>query len=158
MNAAMYAVTEDLVTLGQGRYAPTLFTKRNRRGSPIWALLASSAGLAIAVIIAYLLPKNVYEYITSAAGFMVFFNWILILLTHIKYRPIVLKQNPQCLKYRMWGYPYTSWITIILLIITLLSPLFSPIRRISLLIGVLIVIAFTIFYWIANKIELFDRW
>lgn len=80
MNAAMFSVTRVLFSLGQGEWAPSIFTKENSRGVPVYALRVSSIGLTIAVVLSYLLPVDVYEYITSAAGFILFFNWEIILL------------------------------------------------------------------------------
>ncbi|MDI3481551.1 MAG: aromatic amino acid transport protein AroP [Tepidanaerobacteraceae bacterium] len=85
MNAAMFSVTQVLFSLGQGEWAPEFFTIKNSRGIPIYALGASSIGLALAVVLSYLLPGDVYEYITSAAGFMLFFNWEIILLAFMAF-------------------------------------------------------------------------
>ncbi|MCR4429441.1 MAG: amino acid permease [Tepidanaerobacteraceae bacterium] len=85
MNAAMFSVTRVLFSLGQGEWAPSIFAKENSRGVPVYALGASSIGLAVAVILSYLLPADVYEYITSAAGFMLFFNWEIILLAFMAF-------------------------------------------------------------------------
>jgi L-asparagine transporter-like permease len=85
MNAAMFGVTRVLFSLGQGEWAPTIFTRENSRGVPVYALGASSMGLTLAVVLSYLLPKDVYEYITSATGFMQFFNWGIILLAYMAF-------------------------------------------------------------------------
>lgn len=85
MNAAMFGVTRVLFSLGQGEWAPSIFTKENSHGVPVYALGVSSIGLTLAVVLSYLLPRDVYEYITSAAGFMQFFNWGIILLAYIAF-------------------------------------------------------------------------
>jgi len=85
MNAAMFGVTRVLFSLGQGEWAPSIFTKENSHGVPVYALGVSSIGLTLAVVLSYLLPKDVYEYITSAAGFLQFFNWGIIILAYMAF-------------------------------------------------------------------------
>lgn len=146
MNAAMYGVTQVLFSLGQGRFAPSMLAKTNRRGVAVNALAASSIGLAVAVLLAYLLPGRVYEYITSAAGFMQFSNWIIILLTQIYYRPKLEKMVQGGLKLKMWGYPFTSWLTVGLLTVVLLTTLLSPGQRVGFFTGTGIILALAAAY------------
>ncbi len=149
MNAAMYAVTRVLFSLGKGDYAPTFLIKTNNRGVAYVALAASSIGLALAVVLSYVLPDTVYQHVTSSAGFILFFNWILILLTHIYYRPILIKKYE--LKHKAWGYPYTSWAAVFALIGILLSTVLSPVTRIGFLGGLTIIILLSVFYFFAKK-------
>ncbi|MDI3533798.1 MAG: amino acid transporter, family [Thermosediminibacterales bacterium] len=154
MNAAMYAVTQVLFSLGKGDFAPSIFEKKSKNGVAIYALAASSLGLGLAVVLAYLLPETVYEYITSAAGFVLFFNWIIILLTHIRYRPILEKKFSKELRFKMWGYPYTSWITIFLIGGVLLSTLLSAREMVGFFGGVLIILLLLASYSFAKKLKL----
>ncbi len=41
----------------------------------------TAVGLLASVVSALLMPKSVYEYITTAAGMMLLYNWLFILLT-----------------------------------------------------------------------------
>ncbi|ADH60584.1 amino acid permease-associated region [Thermoanaerobacter mathranii subsp. mathranii str. A3] len=148
MNGAMYGVTQVLYSLGQGRFAPTFLTKKTKRDVPIYALALSSFGLFLAVVLSYILPKNVYEYITSATGFIQFFNWIIILYTFIKYKPIM-------------GYTSSSkkeWFTIILLVIVLFSSLLIPKQSIGFFGGTIILLSLFFLYYISKKLNLFDVW
>ncbi|WP_256201261.1 hypothetical protein [Thermoanaerobacter thermocopriae] len=115
---------------------------------PIYALALSSFGLFLAVVLSYILPKNVYEYITSATGFIQFFNWIIILYTFIKYKPIM-------------GYTSSSkkeWFTIILLVIVLFSSLLIPKQSIGFFGGTIILLSLFFLYYISKKLNLFDVW
>ncbi|AIS52066.1 gamma-aminobutyrate permease-like transporter [Thermoanaerobacter kivui] len=156
MNGAMYAVTQVLYSLGQGRFAPTFLTKKTKRDVPIYALLLSSLGLFIAVILSYVLPKDVYEYITSATGFVQFFNWIIILYTFIKYKPIMEEKSPN--SDNRSQYFVNPWITIALIAITLLSTLFVPKQRIGFIGGIALLLIILTLYIAAKKLELFDKW
>lgn len=148
MNGAMYAVTQVLYSLGQGRFAPTFLTKKTKRDVPIYALALSSFGLFIAVILSYILPKDVYEYITSATGFVQFFNWIIILYTFIKYKPVM--GNTSSSK--------KEWFTIMLIWIVLSSSLLIPKQSVGFVGGIIILLIIFFLYYITKKLNLFDVW
>ncbi|MBM7622864.1 amino acid permease [Sporohalobacter salinus] len=148
MNAAMYAVTRVLASLAEAEEAPAILADKNEDGVPFYALLASSGGLVLAVIMSFLLPEKVYEYITSAAGFILFFNWIIILFSQLKYRPILEKKFRDNFKFKMKGYPYSTWATIIVIIAILLGSAQNFEQLVGLLGGIIIILILTVFYFI----------
>ncbi|WP_026485622.1 amino acid permease [Caldanaerobius polysaccharolyticus] len=159
MNAAMYGVTQALFSLGQGEFAPTFLTRENSRGVPVYALMATSLGLVVAVVLSYILPRTVYEYITSSAGIIQFSNWIIILMTHIKFRRYVEKSGMKNkLAFKARCYPYFSWIGIFGVVATLLSSLVVPKERIGFIAGMVIIIIFTVLYNVGERTGLFKKW
>lgn len=159
MNAAMYAVTQVLFSLGQGEFAPTLLAKENGKGVPIYALIATSLGLIIAIILSYVLPKAVYEYITSSAGIIQFSNWLIILLTHIKFRKYIDEKGMKDkLTFKAKGYPFLSWIGLIGVLFVILSSLVVPKERIGFAVGIVIILFLMLFYSVAKRINLFEKW
>ncbi|GAB6137259.1 amino acid permease [Halanaerobaculum tunisiense] len=144
MNAAMYAVTRVLFSIAQNDQAPEYLTVKNKRGVPIYALLVSSLGLGLAVLLSYLLPEKVYEYVTSAAAFILFFNWIIILISQLRYRPRL--QETGQLKFKMKGYPYTSWLTIGLLIMILGSSVLVFHQLVGLIVGLVVISGLFVIY------------
>jgi L-asparagine transporter-like permease len=85
MTASLFAVTSMIVTLANDRDAPSFFATDKRRGKrgkkPLSAVGLTTAGLAASVVFALLMPESAYEYITTAAGLMLLYNWLFILLT-----------------------------------------------------------------------------
>lgn len=61
-----------------------VFAKKWKDKYPLLALCLIAGGLTGAVIMALLLPGKVYEYITTAAGLMILYNWAFILLSSAK--------------------------------------------------------------------------
>ena len=76
-----------LVSLAQDLDAPLLMAWRNNRGVPVAAISLTGLGLLFAIIMSFLLPNTVYEYLATAAGVMLILNWIIILLSNIKLHP-----------------------------------------------------------------------
>lgn len=83
MVASLFAVTTILVTLADNQDAPHIFTKKTKgkRELPLPAILLTTTGITVTVVTSLLLPEELYEYITTAAGIMLLYNWLFILLS-----------------------------------------------------------------------------
>ncbi len=85
MTAALFGVTTLLVTLAKDGDAPKLFQKKIKfRELPLPSLLLGVGGLVASVICAFVLPGKVFEYATTAAGLLLLYNWIFILLSSFR--------------------------------------------------------------------------
>lgn len=82
MVASLYAVTTMLVTLSEDRDAPRLFSRKTlKRKTPLYALSLTAAGLILSIVLSLLMPGKIYEYLTTAAGLMLLYNWFFILMS-----------------------------------------------------------------------------
>ncbi|MDQ0897306.1 MULTISPECIES: amino acid permease [unclassified Paenibacillus] len=83
MVASLFAVTTILITLAKDHDAPSIFAKKTsgKRKMPLFAIGFTTGGIAVAVLMALLLPEELYEYVTTAAGIMLLLNWLFILLS-----------------------------------------------------------------------------
>jgi L-asparagine transporter-like permease len=108
INCNLYLVTRMLFSLSRGGYAPKVFGNVNRRGTPVNALLASTGGLAVAVWMAEAYPKTAFVRLFGVALFGGLFVWLLIFITHLRFRLIWQRQGGRALAVRMPFYPYSS--------------------------------------------------
>lgn len=83
MTASLFAVTTILVTMAKDHDAPSVFAGKNSQQGkkPLAAIGLSAVGLTSSVVFALLMPESVYEYLTTAAGIMLLYNWFFILVT-----------------------------------------------------------------------------
>ncbi|WP_431802372.1 amino acid permease [Halobacillus andaensis] len=82
MTAALFGVTTLLVTIAKDGDAPAVFSKKIKfKELPLAALGLGTAGLLASVITALLVPEKIYEYITTAAGILLLYNWSFIILS-----------------------------------------------------------------------------
>ncbi|MBV6714825.1 amino acid permease [Paenibacillus chitinolyticus] len=81
MTASLFAVTTMLVTLAEDKDAPKLFARRWTKNLPLPALGLTACGMAASILLALLMPEGVYEHITTAAGLLLLYNWLFILIT-----------------------------------------------------------------------------
>ncbi|WP_235858053.1 amino acid permease [Sutcliffiella cohnii] len=85
MTAALFGVTTLLVTMAKSGDAPKLFEKKLKfRELPLASLSLAVVGLLSSVIAALLLPGKIFEYITTAAGILLLYNWMFIIVSALK--------------------------------------------------------------------------
>lgn len=90
MTAALFGVTTLLTNLAHDGHAPKWFEKKIKyKDIPLPSLGLAVVGLICAVVAALLLPGKLFEYITTAAGILILFNWICIVLSNMR----LLKQT-----------------------------------------------------------------
>ncbi len=77
--------------------ASRAFAHESKVGLPTWSTAVSGVVLAL---VAYILPHRAHVLTTSAGGFIAMFNWTVIALTHVRYRPVLLRRRPGGLVYR----------------------------------------------------------
>lgn len=115
LNSSMYSSSRMLASLSRDNQAPALFGRESKNGTPVPALLLSSAALALAAVLSYLLPQSVFVILASASGFLAILNWMTISFTHLFYRRKTLREHPERLKFRAPGYPFTGVLELALL-------------------------------------------
>lgn len=124
MNAALYSNVRVLYSLARQGDAPSGLGRLSRAGLPTRAIWVSAALLALTICLAYVLPHKAYAYLVTATGFQAMFIWLMVLLTHLRYRPYLERHAPERLTYRLWGYPYTTLLVMAIVVVALaLSPL-----------------------------------
>jgi amino acid transporter, AAT family len=132
-NTNLYLTSRMLYSLARGGYAPSRLGQLTRRGIPLWALLASSLGMAVAVLAQRCFPKQAYLSMVGAAFFGGLFVWAMILLTHLHFRR--MRQGMPGFAAFLPAFPYANWLALLGLMVVGASTLFVPGMRITLLGG-----------------------
>ena len=116
VNTNLYLSTRMLFSLGRGGYAPAWMGKVSANGVPHRALLASTAGIIAAILLAVFAPKNAFLmlYGTAVAGML--FVWLVILNTHLRFRRAISAEQLLSLPMRLPGHPFFTVVNIVLLL------------------------------------------
>ncbi len=116
VNTNLYLSTRMLFSLGREGYAPDWMGKVSRNGVPHRALLASTAGIIAAILLAVFAPKNAFLmlYGTAVAGML--FVWLVILTSHLRFRKAVARDRILNLPVRLRVHPIFTVSGIVLLI------------------------------------------
>jgi L-asparagine transporter-like permease len=116
VNTNLYLATRMLFSLGRGGYAPAWMGKASSNGVPHRALLASTAGIIAAILLAIFAPKNAFLmlYGTAVAGML--FVWLVILSTHLRFRISITPERLLSLPMRLPAHPFFTVLGIVLLL------------------------------------------
>ena len=148
MNSGLYTSSRILYNMAEQGDAPALFRHLNRRRVPANAVVLSTVALYAAVLVYYLSPRTAFLYVTAMSSFGVMFTWLMISLTHLRFRPRAMAAGGRELAYRMPGYPYTTWAAIVSMAAVILTIYFVPGQRIGFVSGVFVLLAVTACYWL----------
>ena len=116
VNTNLYLSTRMLFSLGREGYAPAWMGRVSGNGVPHRALLASTAGIVAAVLLAIFAPRNAFLmlYGTAVAGML--FVWLVILKTHLRFRKAITRGRLLSLPMRLRYHPFFTVAGILLLL------------------------------------------
>ena len=83
VNTDLYLCSRTMFSLARGGYAPSLLGRLSKRGTPVVALLVSSAGMVAALALDHWFHETTYLYMLGAAFFGGIFVWLMIFVTHL---------------------------------------------------------------------------
>jgi L-asparagine transporter-like permease len=85
-NANLYAASRMLFAMARRGWAPAQLGQLNTAGSPRLALLASSYGIVVALVLEKWAPRNAFVYILTGALFGLMLSWLVSLAAHVSFR------------------------------------------------------------------------
>jgi amino acid transporter, AAT family len=113
-----------LFSLGREGYAPDWMGAVSRNGVPHRALLASTAGIVAAILLAVFTPKNAFLMLYGTAVAGMFFVWLVILSSHLRFRKVVARERILDLPMRLRVHPIFTLAGIVLLVAIAMTTLF----------------------------------
>lgn len=119
-NSGMYANGRMLYSLARKGKAPKALRHLSKTGIPTTGILFSSGMTFIAVLLNYIMPEKVFNYL-MALGVVVFIVcWATIVITHLKFRQMHEKQGTvDAIKFKSILYPYANYLCIAFFIVVL---------------------------------------
>jgi GABA permease len=112
LNSGLFAASRMLMALARRGDAPSVFSRLDRRGVPVAAILASTAFGYLTVIMSYVSPDRVFAFLVNSYGTVAIFVYLLIACAELKLRRRLEREAPSRLRVRMWGYPWLTRLTI----------------------------------------------
>ena len=116
VNTNLYLSTRMLYSLGQEGYVPRWMGKVSRNGVPHLALLASTAGIIAAILLAIFAPKNAFLMLYGAAVAGMLFVWFVILRTHLRFRQALTREQLLSLPMRLRAHPFFTLAAILFIV------------------------------------------
>lgn len=149
MNSGLYTSSRMLYSLAEAGFAPRSLAVTDPKSKvPARAVLASTVSLYLGVLAYHLSPAGAFLYITGIAAFGFLFSWLVISLSHINFRRVFVKAHGAgALKYKMPGYPYTSWFAVGTMVVIITTLWFIPQQRAGLVSGLILLTGVSA-YWL----------
>ncbi len=148
-NASLYVDSRMLFSLARGGYAPAAFGRLNAMGAPVNALLLSSFGIVLALIMERWAPKSAFLALVGAALFGVLISWLVSLAAHVAFRRRMSRAEVQGLPLRSPGGAALSLIGAAALIAVMVAAWWW--QHIAVIAGVLYVVVLTAAYLAAAR-------
>lgn len=139
MVASLYAVITILITLAEDHDAPTALAKKGKMKVPFPAFLFLASGLIITIVIGFLMPEKIFEYLVTAAGLMLIYNWLFILVTYRKLMELTKWEHVK------------NGIGMLLIVVTVSGTLGEKTSRLGFFVSLLFIIIIGIATWIVMK-------
>ncbi|MBP2627420.1 MAG: amino acid permease-associated region [Firmicutes bacterium] len=134
-NSGLFSTGRMLYNLSLQDKAPAIFSKLNDRSVPTNGILVSSVFLLIGVILNYLVPAQVFTYVTSVATFGALWIWGVILMIQLKYREGLTAEEIKEIKYPMPHSPVSNWVSLLFLVFVVVVMYFDADTRVALYIA-----------------------
>ena len=151
MNSQLYITTRMMFSLSRAGHAPRRFGLLNRRSVPVQALLLSSIGIALATVLSIVAPKSAFILMVSISAFGAMFTWMMIFITHYRFRRARALTGAAPLRFRMVGFPVTTLLGAALMAAVLLTTAFTDAFRMTLVFGLPFLICLSVTYWVWQR-------
>ncbi|MFF2553036.1 amino acid permease [Nocardia sp. NPDC058058] len=146
LNSAIYVSSRMLYVLTRDGDAPAALVKVNSRGVPSRAVLLGTVAAWGAVIASYVSPDQVFTFLVNSIGVVLAFVYVAIMLSQLRLRARLRREDPSALTYRMWGYPYISWAVIVAILAVFVAMATNPDQRNQLLASTISLLAVAALY------------
>jgi histidine transporter len=160
ITAAISAINSDIFGAGRMMYgmaqdgqAPKAFTKLTGNGVPWMTVLVMSIALLLAVVLNYLIPKQIFIIIASIATFATVWVWLMILLSQIAMRRTLTKDEVAKLSFPVPWWPVAPALATAFMVFVIGLLGYFEESRIALYVGLVWVAFLTLAYtlWVRKK-------
>ncbi|AQR76960.1 amino acid permease [Paenibacillus larvae] len=146
-NSGIFSTSRMLFNLAEQGEAPKRVNRLTKGGVPGRAVVISAIALLIGVLLNYVVPEDVFTWVTSIATFGAIWTWAIILVSQIKYRKQLKAAEQNKLKYKMPLFPFSSYLSLAFLVFCVCLMAYAPDTRVSVIVGPLWFLLLICFYY-----------
>ncbi|NAR77196.1 amino acid permease [Acinetobacter haemolyticus] len=117
-NSGMYANSRMLYGLAQQGNAPKVFTKTNKQGVPIPAVLLSALLIFGCVLLNYFVPEEALGHLMYVVVGALVLNWAMISLTHLQFMKMIKKTGLKTSFPALWA-PFSNYLVLAFIAVVL---------------------------------------
>jgi AAT family amino acid transporter len=150
-NTNLYLTSRTFFSLSRDGYMSEALGRLGKNGVPYLALLASTGGMAAAILLAIFAPGRAFLLLYGVAVAGMFFVWIVILLTHLAFRRSLGRARVALLPIHLPFSPYLQVIALIGLAAIAISTFFVDGLQNTVPCFMPFLMAITAFYWMLKR-------
>ena len=129
LNAGLYSTGRILRSMSVNGSAPRFTAAMSRNGVPYGGILLTAAITLIGVGVNALWPSQAFEIVLEVSAIGIIGGWATIILCQLKLHSLAKKGVLQRPSFRMFGAPYTGYLTLAFLVFVLVTMGFSETGR-----------------------------
>ncbi|WP_240690105.1 amino acid permease [Arthrobacter sp. PAMC25564] len=129
LNAGLYSTGRILRSMAVNGSAPAFTARMSRNGVPYGGILLTAVVTLVGVGLNALVPSQVFEIVLEISAVGIIGGWGTIILCHIRLQKWVRQGRAQRPSFRLFGAPYTSYLTLGFLAFVLVTMGFSETGR-----------------------------
>ncbi|WP_178945258.1 amino acid permease [Kocuria sp. TGY1127_2] len=136
LNSCLYLTSRVLFSLSKHADAPKFLVRLNSRKVPARAIFAATIVSYLSVIANYFFPEQVFLFLINSSGAVCLIYYFLLVLAEVSVRRRLAAQGitPD---FRMWGFPWLSYLTMAWIVGVLVFMAVYPATRWQLVLSVL---------------------
>ncbi|MCI6583505.1 MAG: amino acid permease [Mobiluncus sp.] len=112
-NGCLYSGSRMIHSLALDKMAPAFAARTGENGAPRGAVALATLCFVLASVLAIVSPSQAFMYLYGCATVGILVTWIIIMLTHLKFRrhyDALTSERPPA---KLWGYPVVNWVVIV---------------------------------------------
>ncbi len=128
MNSSIYIASRMLFSLGKRGDAPALMKKTSAASVPRGAVIASTVLGAGVTLLSYFMPAGLFQFLLASSGAIALLVYLVIAVSQLRMRKVLLRRNVT-LTFKMWLFPWLTWLVIAFICGALTVMLVTPAHR-----------------------------
>ncbi|MET8752192.1 amino acid permease [Streptomyces sp. NPDC004667] len=134
-NSGIYSTGRMLRGLAANSEAPKALGRLSSTKTPAVGITLSMLFMGIGVVLNYMIPEKAFGYVTSVATAAGIWTWMMILISHVRYRRAVVADRLPASSFPAPGGSVCSWIAIAFLLMVTVLIAIDPVGRVTLYVG-----------------------
>jgi L-asparagine permease len=115
LNAGMYSTGRILHSMAQTGASPRFTARMNARGVPYGGILLTAAIGILGVFLNLVVPEEAFNIVLNVASLGIITSWAMIVLCQMQLRRWSLQGKLERPSFRLFGAPFTAWLTLVFL-------------------------------------------
>ncbi|MCS3510116.1 MULTISPECIES: GABA permease [Pseudomonas] len=128
MNSSIYIASRMLYSLGKRGDAPALMKKTSAASVPRAAVVASTVLGAGVTLLSYFMPAGLFQFLLASSGAIALLVYLVIAVSQLRMRKVLHRRNVT-LTFKMWLFPWLTWVVIVFICCALAVMLLTPEHR-----------------------------